>query len=321
MRAPAYVGVDVANQSFDVAVPPQNHLWKFPYTGSAIRELLRRLSGLEVALIVIESTGGVENRLLSALSAAELPVTLINPRQIRDFARATGRLAKTDAIDASAIAHFGEALKPPIRAPRDAMTQELASLTSRRFQLMGTLTAEKNRLARADSVAVKRDIRTNIAFIERRVARLDRVLQDLIDRSEDLEDRSHLLGSVPGVGKQLSVSLIAYLPELGRLDSKSIASLVGVAPINRDSGAYRGKRAVWGGRARIRKALYMGALVATRYNPLIREFYERLLAAGKPKKVALVACMRKLLLILNAMCRNNEYWRGIGSEAEQPSAA
>lgn len=319
MRAPAYVGIDVAKQSFDVAVRPQDHLWKFPYTGSAIRELVARLSGLDVALIVIESTGGVEKRLLSALSVAGLPVTLINPRQIRDFAKASGRLAKTDAIDAAVIAHFGEALKPPIRSPLDKATQELAALTSRRFQLIGTLIAEKNRLTRSDSVAVRRDLRTTISFIERRIARLDRTLQDLVEGSEVFEDRNRLLQSVPGVGKQLSVSLIAYLPELGRLDSKAIASLVGVAPINRDSGAYRGKRAIWGGRARIRKALYMGALVATRYNPVIREFYERLLVAGKPKKVALVACMRKLLLILNAMCRHNEYWRGISSGEGQPS--
>ncbi len=187
--------------------------------------------------------------------------------------------------------------------------------------MIGILSAEKNRLASVGTAAVRRDLRTAIAFIERRIDRLDQSLQDLIEKSDTFEDRNRLLQSVPGVGQQVALSLIAFLPELGSLDSKSIASLVGVAPINRDSGAFRGKRSVWGGRARVHQSLYMGAPVGSRYNPVIREFYDRLVAAGKPKKVALVACMRKLLIILNSMCRNNVYWRGAKGSQKRLSVA
>ena len=244
---------------------------------------------------------------MAALAAAALPVVVVNPRQVRDFAKATGRLAKTDALDAQVLAHFAEAVRPPVRPLRDADTQELNSLTTRRNQVMTMMVAERNRLGRATG-AVRPRIEAHLNWLRQELDGLDQEPRDLLRRSPVWREKDDLLRSVPGVGQQVSLTLLAYLPELGTLDRRQIAALVGVAPINRDSGAVRGKRTVWGGRARVRAVLYMGALVASRYNPVIRALYQRLVSAGKPKKVALTACMRKLLTIVNAMVKTGQHW-------------
>ena len=228
-------------------------------------------------------------------------MVVVNPRQVRDFARATGKLAKTDSLDAAVLAHFAEVVRPPARPLRDAETQALNSLAARRHQVMTMLVSEKNRLSIA-TVAVRPRIEAHIAWLERELADLDEGLRQTLRQSPVWREKDDLLRTVPGVGEQLSLTLLAYLPELGTLNRRQVASLVGVAPFNRDSGTLRGKRTVWGGRARVRAALYMGALVASRFNPLIRDFYQRLLAAGKPKKLSLTACMRKLLVIPSTPC-------------------
>jgi transposase len=270
---------------------------------------VKRLAASKPALVVLEATAGMEMPVAAALAGAGLPVVAVNPRNAREFARATGRLAKTDVIDAHVLAQFGEAVKPPLRPLPDAATQGLNALVTRRHQLVEMLTAEKNRLAHAAAKAVRAGIQEHIRWLERRLANIDRDLDDAIGQTPVWRDKDELLQSAQGVGPVLSTTLLAGLPELGTLGRKQIAALVGVAPLNRDSGRYRGKRKVWGGRARVREALYMGTLVASRFNPVIRAFYERLLAAGKPKKVALTACMRKLLTILNAMVRHETPWQ------------
>ena len=301
-----YVGIDVAKARVDVAIRPDGDVWSVDYDESGVRELVSVLETLEPAAVLLEATGGLEVPLVSALAAAALPVVVVNPR-VRDFARATGKLAKTDALDAQVLAHFAEAVRPPVRPLRDADTQELNSLTTRRNQLMTMLVAEKNRLRRA-SHSVRPGIQSHIMWLEQELNDLDKDLRTTLRRSPVWREKDDLLRSVPGVGEQLSLSLLAYLPELGTLDRKQIAALVGVAPFNRDSGPRRGKRSIWGGRTRVRAVLYMGALVASRYNPVLRVFYQRLLAAGKPKKLALTACMRKLLTILNAMVKSGQHW-------------
>ena len=243
----------------------------------------------------------------AALTAASLPVAVVNPRQVRDFAKATGRLAKTDALDAQVLAHFAEAVRPEVRPLPDSETQELHSLTTRRNQVVAMLVAEKNRLGRANR-AVRPRIQSHIQWLEQELSGLDDDLQKTLRRSPVWREKDDLLRSVPGVGQQLSLTLLSHLPELGTLDRKEIAALVGVAPMNRDSGTMRGRRTVSGGRARVRAVLYMGALVASRHNPGIRSFYQRLLASGKAKKLAITACMRKLLTILNAMAKSGQHW-------------
>jgi len=247
--------------------------------------------------------------LVSALSVSKLPVVVANPRQVRDFAKATGRLAKTDTIDARVLAHFGAAVKPVLRPVPDEELTMLKDIVARRQQLMEMLTAEKNRLGMARNQVVKQNIGSHIDWLQKELKDTDTGLRDRIVASPVWREKDDLLQTVPGVGGTTSIALIANLPELGNLDRRQIAALVGVAPYNRDSGLFRGKRTVWGGRARVRAALYMAALVATRFNPVIRTFYQRLCAAGKAKKVALTACMRKLLTILNAMIKNNTTWR------------
>ncbi len=249
----------------------------------------------------------MELPLVAALAAAALPVVVVNPRQVRDFAKATGRLAKTDTLDAGVLAHFADAVRPEVRPLKDAETQVLNSLTARRHQVMTMLVSEKNRLGTAIG-AVSPRIEAHIAWLEQELSDLDKGLRQTLRRSPVWREKDDLLRTVPGVGEQISLTLLANLPELGTLNRRQIAALVGVAPYNRDSGTLRGKRAVWGGRSRVRAALYMGALVASRHNPAIRDFYQRLLAAGKPKKVALVASMRKLLVILNAMLKHGSPW-------------
>ena len=257
--------------------------------------------------MLLEATGGLEIPLVAALAAAALPVVVVNPRQVRDFAKATGTLAKTDALDAGVLAHFADAVRPDVRPLKDAETQVLNSLTARRHQVMTMLVAEKNRLGSAIS-AVSPRIEAHISWLEQELRDLDKGLRQTLRRSPAWREKDDLLRTVPGVGEQLSLTLLANLPELGTLNRREIAALVGVAPYNRDSGALRGKRAVWGGRSRVRAVLYMSALVASRHNPAIRDFYQRLLAAGKPKKLALVACMRKLLVILNSLLKHGSPW-------------
>ena len=302
-----YVGIDVAKARVDIATRPGGDVWSVDYDEQAVSELVFSLLAMEPTMVLLEATGGLEVPLVSALAAAALPVVVVNPRQVRDFARATGKLAKTDALDAQVLAHFAEAVRPSVRPLRDADTQELNFLTTRRSQLVTMLVSEKNRLGRA-SHSVRPRIQSHITWLEQELSDLDNDLREALRRSPVWREKDDLLRSVPGVGEQLSLSLLAYLPELGTLNRKQIAALVGVAPFNRDSGPRRGKRSVWGGRSRVRATLYMASLSASRYNPVLRVFYQRLLAAGKPKKVALTACMRKLLTILNAMIRSGQHW-------------
>lgn len=302
-----YVGVDVAKDWLDVAQRPEGAPWRVSNDEGGIAALVERLVQLRPALVVLEATGGMEMPVVGALVVAQLPTAVVNPRQVREFARATGRLAKTDAIDAQVLAQFGEAVRPELRPFPDAATQELSALLTRRRQLVGMLTAEKNRL-RTAAKAVRADVQEHIRWLERRLSDLDGQLAQSIRSSPSWRERDNLLKSTPGVGPVLSVTLLAELPELGTLGRKEIAALVGVAPLNRDSGHFRGKRSVWGGRSRVRAALYMAALVAARCNPVLRAFYQRLVEAGKPKKVALTACMHKLLTILNAMIRHRTPW-------------
>ena len=290
-----FVGIDVSKAQVDVAVRPTGKRWTLPYDETGIEGLIPQIVDLEPALVLLEATGGLELPLVAALAAAALPVVVVNPRQVRDFAKATGTLAKTDTLDAAVLAHFADAVRPEVRPLRDAETQALNSLTARRHQVMTMLVSEKNRLGSAIG-AVSPRIEAHIAWLEQELSDLDKGLRQTLRQSPVWREKDDLLRTVPGVGEQLSLTLLANLPELGTLNRREIAALVGVAPYNRDSGTRRGKRAVWGGRSRVRAVLYMGALVATRHNPAIRDFYQRLLASGKPKKLALVACMRKLLV-------------------------
>ena len=311
-----FVGIDVSKAQLDVAVRPTGKRWTLPYDQTGIEGLIPQIVDLEPALVLLEATGGLELPLVAALAAAALPVVVVNPRQVRDFAKATGTLAKTDTLDAGVLAHFADAVRPEVRPLKDAETQVLNSLTARRHQVMTMLVSEKNRLGTAIG-AVSPRIEAHIAWLEQELNDLDKGLRQTLRRSPVWREKDDLLRTVPGVGEQLSLTLLANLPELGTLNRRQIAALVGVAPYNRDSGTLRGKRAVWGGRSRVRAVLYMGALVASRHNPAIRDFYQRLLAAGKPKKVALVASMRKLLVILNGMLKHGSPW----CDMTQPVAA
>ena len=309
-QEPTYVGIDVAKAQVDVAVRPTGQTWTITYDDAGVQELVSQLKTLEPALVLLEATGGLELPMVVALATAALPVVVVNPRQVRDFAKATGTLAKTDALDAAVLAHFADAVRPDVRPLKDAETQVLASLVARRHQVVAMLVSEKNRLRRAVS-AVRPRVEAHIAWLEQELEDLDEGLRQTLRQSPLWREKDDLLRTVPGVGEQLSLTLLAYLPELGTLDRRQVAALVGVAPFNRDSGTLRGKRTVWGGRARLRAVLYMGALVASQYNPVIRDFYRRLLAAGKPKKLALTACMRKLLVILNSMLKHRSRWRDL----------
>jgi transposase len=306
-QPPIFVGIDVSKAQLDVAQRPAGW-FTVPNTEAGLTQLLAHLAAEPPTLIVLEATGGVELPLTGALAAAGLPVVVVNPRQIRDFAKATGQLAKTDALDAQVLAHFADVVRPEPRPLPDAQTQELAALVTRRRQLIDMLTAEKNRLASARLV-VRKQLRAHITWLERALDQADRDLAEVLRQSPIWREKDELLRSVPGIGPVLATTLLANLPELGTLTHKQIAALVGVAPLNRDSGTLRGKRTVWGGRAQVRAALYMAAIVAARFNPVIRAFYQRLCAAGKAKKVALVACMRKLLTIVNAMLKHRTPWR------------
>jgi transposase len=303
-----YVGIDVAKARLDVATWPAEAAWSEANDEAGIGALVARLSERRPILIVLEATGGLEVAVVTALALAGLPVVVINPRQVRAFAKAVGRLAKTDAIDAALLARFAATVRPEPRPLPDSETQMLSALLARRRQLVDMLTAEGNRLGTAPR-AVRQRIERHIAWLKKELGTVDTDLQRAIRTTPVWREKDDLLQSVVGVGKVLATTLLADVPELGTLNRKQIAALIGVAPLNRDSGTLRGRRCVWGGRANVRTALYMAALVASKHNPVIRDFHARLRAAGKPKKVALVACMRKLLVILNAMLKARTAWR------------
>jgi transposase len=315
------VGIDVAKEWLDVATRvagrPQDQ-WRVPNTEDGIATLVVHLRARAPRVLVVEATGGLEVLAVAALAEALLPVVVVNPRQVREFAKAVGRLAKTDVLDAQVLAHFGEAVQPALRAVPDTEARALSAVLARRRQVVAMLTAERQRLgsasvtraaAGAAAPAVVKRIRAHVAWLERELGALDDDLRQAIQTSPVWRAKDQLLRSVPGVGPTVATSLLAELPELGTLDRKRIAALVGVAPLNRDSGSIRGRRRVWGGRARVRAMLYMATLVATRHNPVIRAFYTQLVAAGKPKKVALTACIHKLLRILNAILAHRTPWR------------
>jgi transposase len=306
--SPLFVGIDVAKATLDVALRPSAQTWQVIYDEAHIEALVAQLISLSPTLIVVEATGGLERLLVAALAAVGLPVVVINPRLARDFAKATGRLAKTDRIDAQVLAHYGEAIRPSLRPLPNADTQQLRALVDRRRQLLDMMTAEQSRLSTSPA-RIRDSIEHHLTWLQQQLASLDDDLDRTLKASSLWRERDDILQSTPGVGPVLSRTLMSYVPELGELNRKEIAALVGVAPFNRDSGTWRGRRTIWGGRATVRAVLYMSTLVATRHNPVIREFYERLLAAGKEKKVALTACMRKLLTILNAMVKNQQRWQ------------
>lgn len=303
----SYIGIDVAKAHLDLAVHLSGDPWRVSNDEAGISAIVTHLRKLGPTLVVLEPTGGLELPLTAALATAGLPVAVVNPRQVRDFAKATGRLAKTDRLDARVLAHFAQAVRPTPRPLPDAQTRELAALLARRQQLVQMLTAEKNRLG-TTRPPVRQRVRAHIRWLQQELADTDKLLSNIIRESPLWRAKDNLLQSVKGIGPVVSITLMAELPELGTLDRWRIAALVGLAPLNWDSGRLRGKRRVWGGRARVRAALYMATLVATQHNPVIKAFYQRLLEAGKAKKVALTACMHKLLTILNAMVRHNRPW-------------
>jgi transposase len=304
----SFVGIDVSKLQLDIAVRPGDKKWSTINSEAGIAKVVEALREFSPQVIVIEATGGIEIPLVAALSQACLPVAVVNPRQVRDFAKAVGRMAKTDRIDAEILAHFGEAVKPDVRLLKDEDTKILTALVTRRRQVIEMLTAEKNRLGISPKI-VQKDILKHIDWLQKRLEDIDDSLDSAIRKSPIWREKDNLLRSVPGVGQVLSVSLITGLPELGALSRRQIAALVGVAPLNRDSGLFRGKRTVWGGRSHIRAVLYMATLSASRFNPTISLFYRRLIGAGKKPKVALTACMRKLIGILNAIVKNRIPWQ------------
>lgn len=304
-----YIGIDVAKARLDIAIHGRAGGDQLANDDRSIAALVRQWSAAPPTLVVVEATGGYELAVVSALGAAGIPVVVVNPRQVRDFARATGQLAKTDQIDAQILARFAALVRPEARPLADDTQRALNALVSRRRQLREMLTAEQTRLALPGPSTIRKSLRKHIAYLEREVKASDYDVGELIKASPVWREADDLLQSVPGVGDVTAHTLIAALPELGTLDRRAIAKLVGVAPLNHDSGQYRGHRAIWGGRANIRRVLYMAALVAARRNPVIRAFYLRLRAAGKPAKLALVACMRKLLTILNTILKTKRPWK------------
>ena len=308
VNVPCFIGIDVAKAQLDIAIRPSGERWAVPNDASGVTMLVDRVQALQPTLIVLEATGGLERAATGALATAGLPVVVVNPRQARDFARATGQLAKTDALDARALAHFADVIRPTPRPLPDAQTQELRALLGRRQQLIGMRTAEQNRLA-GTSERLTQDIKAHIAWLNTRIATLDDDLETMLRASPLWRENDDLLQSVPGIGPVCARTFLLELPELGTLTRQQIAALVGVAPLNCDSGTLRGRRTIWGGRAHVRTVLYMGTLVATRFHPPITALYQRLLAAGKLKKVALTACMHTLVTMLNAMLKHRTAWQ------------
>ncbi len=307
--AKIYAGIDVSKARLDVCLLPGGESFVVPNDEEGLDELLGRLEELHPTLVVLEASGGFERPVAAALAAAGIAVAVLNPRQTRDFARAMGRLAKTDALDANTLARFAQAIRPTPKVLPDAQAEEFCAILARRRQIISMMSAERNRLGTTTSQAMSKRIRAHIRWLEKELTRIDRDLDETIEANPTFKENEALLKSVPGVGPVLCRTLLAELPELGLLSPRELSALVGVAPLNRDSGLFRGRRSIWGGRARVREALYMGALVATRHNLVIRAFYQRLLAAGTPKQVALVACMHALLTILTAMLRDGVPWR------------
>jgi transposase len=301
------IGSDVARDRLEVATRPAGESRPIPHDAAGIAALVVRLRDLGPARIVLEATGGLELPVLAALGSAGRPVVAVNPRQVRDFAKALGKLAKTDAIDARVLAHFAEAVRPAVRPLPDAATQALAALVTRRRQLVEMLVAEDHR-RRSAPVAIRADIQAHLVWLRKRLKDLDQEFGQVLRSTPLWREREDVLRSVPGIGPTVTATWLAELPELGALGRKQIAALVGVAPLTGDSGTLRGKRGVWGGRATVRAALSRATLVATRHTPVIRALYARLLAAGKLKKVALTACLRKRLTLLNAMVKHQTRW-------------
>ena len=302
-----FIGVDISKARLDIANDSNSEVWSELNNDEGVSLLVKKLTSLKPCLVVMEATGGLETLLYSSLVSAGIPVVVVNPRQVRDFAKALGKLAKTDAIDAWVLARFGALMRPEIRPIKDEKTRELAALVARRRQLLGMRTAEKTRLKQADKWT-RKDIKSLIKVFDKRLAKLEKEISNNVKNTSGWKEKDTIITSVPGAGPNLSSYLLANLPELGKLNRREIATLVGVAPLNRDSGKFRGTRMVWGGRAQVRSALYMSALSASMCNPKIKLFYKRLIEKGKKPKVALTACMRKLLTILNTMVKNNTTW-------------
>lgn len=305
--AEIWVGIDVSKGNLDVAVHERRETRRFENSGSGHDELKGYLLALAPTLVALEATGGFEVEVVALLASEGLPVVVVNPRQVRDFAKATGHLAKTDRLDAAVLAHFAAAVKPEVRPVKDGDARALQAFVTRRRQLTEMLVMEKNRKTAAPK-DLRPSIDRHIGWLERELKQVDTDLGDTIRKSPAWREQETLFRSVPGIGPVIARQLLANLPELGRISRKEIAALVGVAPMNRDSGMMQGRRAIWGGRPQIRKVLYMGTLNGVRNNPVLKQLYERLVARGKPKKVALVACMRKLLCILNAIARDAKPW-------------
>ena len=307
--APTFVGIDVAKDRLDVHLRPSDEAFALSRDDRGLQALVERLAALPAALVVLEATGGFEVAVAGALAAAGLPLVVVNPRQIRDFARATGRLAKTDRLDAAAIARFAEAVRPAPRLLPNAAAQALGELVARRRQLVEMITSEGQRRRQARDPRLGRRLEAHLTWLHKELSALETDLDDAVRGTPAWRATEDLLASVPGIGKTSARTLIAELPELGSLDRRKIAALVGVAPINRDSGCFRGRRMVMGGRASVRTALYMPTLTAIRHNPPLQAFFQRLIARGRPAKVAITACMRKLLVILNAILRDQTPWQ------------
>ncbi len=308
MEEKVFIGVDVSKDSLDVAIGTQKEIITFTNDQKGVDSLVKKLRRIDAQLTVFESTGGYELLAASCLAQAGLSVVIVNPRQVRNFAKATGILAKTDAIDARVIAHFAQAVKPEVRPLKDRQTSELTALVTRRRQIIEMIVAEKNRLRLANK-RNKKDIEAHIRWLQKRLDKIETDIGKMIQSSPIWRCKDDILQSVPGIGPVTSARLICDLPELGVLSSKKIAMLVGLAPLNCDSGKYKGRRRIWGGRAAVRSGLYMATMAAIRCNPAIKEFYRRLIAAGKCHKVAATACMRKLLVIVNAMLRDQTLWQ------------
>jgi len=302
------VGIDISKRVFDVHILKDTKDLHFDYNDEQIKECKKILTQIKPELIVMEATGGYERKLASQLQAAGLPVSIVNPRRIRDFAKATGRMAKTDKIDAGIIALFGAMLEPPQKDVIDANALKMKALVSRRNQLIEIRTAENNRMEHANDNVIARSIKAVIKAIENEIEKVDKQISDHIDQMPELKRNTELLKSVPGIGDTTASMLVVELPELGKANKKQIAALVGLAPMNRDSGMFQGKRMTGGGRRNIRARLFMPTLVAIKHNPVIRKFYLNLIEKGKAKMTAVVAAMRKLLVILNTMIKNNQKW-------------
>ena len=307
--AESYVGIDISKARLDIHLLPQGRAWSLARDQAGLAELVRRLSGLEVGLVVLEATGGYERAVMAALQAAGLPLARVNPRQVRDFARATGQLAKTDKLDAQTLARYAQCLRPRTTPPPGPQHARLQALVTRRQQLVQMRTAEKTRLAQADLPDLRDTILALVSVLSKQILAIETQIQQNIQNNNAWRQKDRLITSLPGLGPLTAATLIALMPELGNISRHQAAALAGLAPLNRDSGTFRGTRAIWGGRANLRKALYMPALTATRCNPTLKAFYKRLIEKGKKPKVALTAVMRKLIIIINAIIRDQKSWQ------------